>query len=161
MACVTFLICTHANISAGFYKWDPWSLTMPHSLLVHLSIWFSFPLISSRPFFFPLCITAKQSNGCWHILEPCCPTLSLMCRPSPWLSRVQLGSRRDTHTKAISPATNNRSESRTSILFTSQIESVIYIQRAEPSLSQDFRSANVGRLHCGRKKTEGVEAGWY
>lgn len=75
-----------------------------------------------------------------------------MHRPSLWLSRVQLGSRRDKHTKAISPATNNRLESCTSILFTSQIESVIYIQRSEPSLSEDFRSANVGRLHCEHKK---------
>lgn len=24
----------------------------------------------------PLCFTAKRSNGCWHIVEPRCPTLS-------------------------------------------------------------------------------------
>lgn len=39
-----------------------------------------------------------------------------------------------------------------SVLFTSQIQSVIYIQRSEPSPSEDFRSVNVGRLLCGHKK---------
>lgn len=57
-----------------------------------------------------LCIAAKQSNGCWHIQEPCCPTLSRARGPSRWLGRVQLGSGRDEHTKAISVATNGRSE---------------------------------------------------
>lgn len=75
-----------------------------------------------------------------------------MRRPSLWLSRVQLGTRRDKHTKAISAATNSRLENRPSVLFTSQIESIIYIQRSAPSLSEDFRSVNVGHLHCRRTK---------
>lgn len=77
-----------------------------------------------------------------------------MHRPSPWLSRVQVGSRRDKHTKAISVATNVRLEIRTSVLFTSQTPSIIYIQRSAASLSEDFRSVNVGRLHCGCRKNK-------
>lgn len=38
-----------------------------------------FPPLSLLPFPHPLCIGAKPSNGCWHILEPCCPTRSLSC----------------------------------------------------------------------------------
>lgn len=77
-----------------------------------------------------------------------------MRRPSPWLSRVQLGSRRDGHTKAISAATNSHLENWTFVLFTSQIECIIYIQRSVPSLSEDFRSVFVGRLHCRHEKKE-------
>lgn len=69
-----------------------------------------------------------------------------MRQPSPGLSRVRLGSRRDEDTKAISAATNSRLESEAFVLFTSQIESIIYIQRSAPGLSQDFRSANMGRF---------------
>lgn len=57
--------------------------------------------------------------------------LALMCRPSPWLSAVQLGSGRDKRTKAISPVTNNCFQSRTFLPFTSQIKGVIYIQRGK------------------------------
>lgn len=35
--------------------------------------------------------------------------------------------------------------------FTSQTESIIYIRRSSPTLSKDFRSANVGRLNCGQR----------
>lgn len=102
--------------------------TRPPEFLIHSChlcpppIFFFFCSHLSRP----LCVGAKQSNGCWHILELCCPThsLSLMCRPSPWLSAPQLGSGRDKRTKAISPATNNRFQSCTFVLFTSQIGGV-------------------------------------
>ncbi|CAJ1087082.1 Hypothetical predicted protein, partial [Xyrichtys novacula] len=76
--------------------------------------------------------------------------------PSPWLSRVRLGSRRDKHTKAISPATNGCVEKRASALFTSQIGGVIYIQRSEPVLLEGFRSAKCGTFTPLARKTKEV-----
>lgn len=102
----------------------------PLEFLIHSCVTFLSPP-PLPPFPRPLCAGAKQSNGCWHILEPCCPThsLSLMCRPSRWLSAPQLGSGRDKRTKAISPATNNRFQSCTFVPFRSLIGGVIYIRK--------------------------------
>lgn len=91
-----------------------------YSCVSHLSVSISFPSFLLLPFPHPLCVSAKSSNGCWHILEPCCPTHSLSC------AGQVLGSGQDKRTKAISPATNNCFQNRTFVPFTSQIGGYLY-----------------------------------
>lgn len=78
------------------------------------------------------CLTfPSESNGCWHILEPCCPTRPLSCAGQVRGSaQCNLAMDEKKHTNVISPATN-RFQSCTSVLFTGQMKVVIYIQRGK------------------------------
>lgn len=136
----------HSRVCWEVKQWGPVSAqqslqfhthpcTRPLEVLIHARLTF---LSQSLPPSFAA--TLSPSSLCWcqavkwmlaYFRAMLSNTLSLMCRPSPWLSAVQLGSGRDKRTKAISPATNNRFQSCTFVPFTSQIRGVIYIQKGK------------------------------
>ena len=140
------LECTHSIV---LWLWDfskshPWcwfsaefykvALLVKTSLFTLASPFASHCLtlsLSLLPFPNLICITAKQSNECMHISEPCCPTLfhvqakSVAMQSAAW----QPTRRARKKKKTISPATNNHLDSDTSILLTSQIECIIYIKK--------------------------------
>lgn len=63
-------VCSFTHIRVG----DFWSFLFMHVSPFCLSLILPLLLL---PFPHPLCVGAKPSNGCWHILESCCPTRSL------------------------------------------------------------------------------------
>lgn len=119
------------------------------------------PPLLLLPFPHPLYVDAKLSNGCWHILEPCCPTHSLSCAGQVRGStRYNLAvDETNTQKQLARPPTI---ASRAAHLFPSQVKSggLFISSGAKPSPSEGFRSANARHLRCRRteKKTDSEQS---
>lgn len=123
-----------------------------YSCVSHLSVSL-IPALLLLPFPHPLCVGAKPSNGCWHILEPCCPTCSLSCAGQVHGS-AQCNLAVDETNAQKQLARSPTTASRAAHFFRSQVKSRgLFISRgAKPTPSEGFRSANARHKCCRRTK---------
>lgn len=113
-----------------------------------------FPPLLLLLFPHPLCVGAKPSNDCWHILEPCCPTCSLSCAGQVCgLTQCDLAVDETKAQKQLARPPTIASS--TAHLFRSQVKSGgLFISRgAKPTPSEGFRSFNVRHLCCRHTHT--------